>query len=115
MKEARRRVKEAPDYKGKSVGDVVDLESANLKKQADQLMAQAAKDDNVVDYYRAKMLLETRKKVLLEADDAGISVRIDWEAADEDLELLKNKFINGRSSNKKWVEDLEKIERSSAL
>lgn len=115
LKEARRRVKEAPEYKGKSVADLVDLESANLKKQADQLLAQATKDDNVVDYYRAKMLLETRKKVLLEADDAGISVRIDWEAADEDLELFKSKFINGRSGNKKWVEELEKIERASAL
>lgn len=115
LKEARRRVKEAPEYKGKSVADVVDLESANLKKQADQLLAQATKDDNIVDYYRAKMLLETRKEVLLKADDAGISVRVDWEAADEDLELFKNKFVNGRSGNKKWVEELEKIERSSAL
>ncbi|MBK7893293.1 MAG: hypothetical protein IPJ84_21290 [Bdellovibrionales bacterium] len=115
LKEARRRVKEVPDYKGKSVGDMVDIESANLKKQADQLLAQAAKDDNVVDYYRAKMLLETRKKVLLEADDAGISVHIDWEAAHEDLELFNKKFINGDSNRRKWVEELEKIERALAL
>jgi hypothetical protein len=113
IKEARLRVKDAPEYKGKSIGDVVDTESANLKKQADKLMDQAIKNDNVVDYYRAKMLLETRKQVLLKADDAGISVRLDWEAANADLDAMKTKFIGGRSSNKKWVDDLEKIERSS--
>lgn len=115
LKELGRRSKEVPEYKGKSVGDLVDAESANLKKQADKLFEQATKDDNVVDYYRAKMLLETRKQVLLKADDAGISVRVDWEAADADLDAIKSKFTGGRSSNKKWVDDLEKIERSSGL